>query len=356
MKQNLIKKDKLIIAGPCSAESEDQLIQTALQIKERGGVDVLRAGIWKPRTSPGGFEGAGTKGLAWLNQAKRLTGLPVGTEVATQKHVEDALHFDVDILWIGARTTVNPFSVQEIADALKGTNTTVLIKNPINPDLKLWIGAVERLLKSGITNLGLIHRGFSSYHNSPFRNDPLWQIPIEMKRLFSDLPMICDPSHIVGKREGILEISQKSLDLAYDGLMIESHCNPSVALTDAKQQVTPIQLNEILNQLEWKSATSTNSDFAKNLAELREQINQYDDQIVGLLNERMGVSENIGRLKGANKVTVLQTNRWTEVLKRMIQQSRETRLSEDFVQNFMELLHVESIRIQNEKKELVPLE
>lgn len=353
MKKLDIHSKKLIIAGPCSAESEEQLLQSAQEIAQNKEVKVLRAGVWKPRTNPGGFEGAGTKALAWLDQAKKLTGLPVGTEVATQKHVEDALHFDIDLLWIGARTTVNPFSVQEIADALKGTNATVLIKNPINPDLKLWVGAVERMRKAGIEKVGLIHRGFSSYNHTEFRNAPMWQIPIEMKRLFPDLPMICDPSHISGKREGIFSVSQKSLDLDYDGLMIESHCNPDVALTDAAQQVTPLQLKEILNTIEWKSASVEGGDFAKSLEVLREQINQFDDQLVTLLNDRMGVSENIGKLKGENKLTVLQSKRWGEVLQRILKQSETTRLSADFVQGFMELLHVESIRIQNEKKEIL---
>lgn len=350
MKKLNLQKEKLIIAGPCSAETEDQLLETAIQIAEKGQVDVLRAGVWKPRTNPGGFEGAGTKALAWLNSARSETGLAIGTEVATQKHVEDALHFDLDLLWIGARTTVNPFSVQEIADALKGTKIPVLIKNPINPDLKLWIGAVERLQNAGIEEIGLIHRGFSSYKNIEFRNAPMWQIPIEMKRLFPHLPMICDPSHICGKREGILEVSQKSLDLAYDGLMIESHIRPEEAWTDAAQQFSPRQLNDMLEQLEWKISNSTNRSFTDDMSILREQINQFDDQLMSLLNERMGISESIGKLKDENKVTVLQSNRWSQVLERMLYKSKQTRLSEDFVQGFMELLHVESIRIQNEKK------
>ena len=351
-KNNIINKEKLIIAGPCSAESEEQLLKTATELKSTGIVDVLRAGIWKPRTNPGGFEGPGTRGLAWLSKAKDLTGLKIATEVANDKHVEDALHFNVDILWIGARTTVNPFSVQNIADALKGTKATVLIKNPVNPDIKLWIGAIERLQKVGIENIGLIHRGFSSYGNTQYRNAPIWQIPIEMKRLFPEIPMICDPSHICGNRTNLQEISQISLDLDYRGLIIESHTNPDEAWTDKEQQITPNVLKEIYNQLIWKSSSTNQSGYLQELAALREQINLYDDDLLRLISSRMKVSEKIGKLKRDNAVTVLQSSRWNEILERMLQKGEKLDLSNDFIKAYMEALHVESIRIQELIKEL----
>ena len=348
MNESLIKKDGLIIAGPCSAESEEQLVTTAKRLAKTGMVDVLRAGIWKPRTNPGGFEGVGLKGLSWLSTAKKETGLPVGTEVATSRHVEDALHYDVDVLWIGARTSVNPFSVQNIADALKGKDSTVLIKNPVNPDLKLWIGAVERIRNAGITNIGLIHRGFSSYGNKEYRNAPIWQIPIEMMRIFPDLPMICDPSHIAGKRDTLHSVSQKSLDLHYNGLIIESHYKPEEALTDKEQQVSPDQLSNLLNQLVWKKESINLPEYQQKIESLRDQINQFDDELIHLLQSRMIVAENIGQLKKINNVTVLQSNRWNEILEKMLSKTRNTKLSEDFVKSMMELLHVESIRIQND--------
>src|ERR687889_386344 len=246
------RKRPLIISGPCSAETEQQVLQTAQRLAKTGKVDALRAGIWKPRTRPGSFEGIGTKGLVWLQQAKKITGLPTAVEVATAKHVEDALHFDVDILWIGARTTVNPFSVQEVADALRGVNKPVLIKNPINPDLELWIGAVERVAKAGIKEIGLIHRGFSSYGNTQYRNAPMWHLAIEMKRRYPDMLMINDPSHICGRRDILQDVAQQAIDLDFDGLMIESHIDPDNAWSDDKQQITPEQLAEMLNTIIWR--------------------------------------------------------------------------------------------------------
>jgi chorismate mutase len=352
MSENILTQKKLLIAGPCSAESEEQLLKTAAELKETGIVNVLRAGIWKPRTNPGGFEGPGTRGLAWLLKAKTLTGLKIATEVATEKHVEDALHFDVDILWIGARTTVNPFSVQNIADALKGSKATVLIKNPVNPDLKLWIGAIERLQKAGIENIGLIHRGFSSYGNSQYRNAPIWQIPIEMKRLFPEIPMICDPSHICGNRTDLAAISQQALDLDYQGLIIESHFNPDEAWTDKDQQITPKTLKEIYDQLIWKTNSNNLLNFQNELDLLREQINLYDDELLSLISSRMKISEKIGKLKRDNAVTVLQSSRWNEILERMLQKGEKLDLSNDFIKAYMEALHVESIRIQEVIKEL----
>jgi chorismate mutase len=343
---------KMLISGPCSAETEKQLVDTALQLKETGLVDYLRAGIWKPRTNPGGYEGAGIKGLSWLLNAKKETGLKTATEVATGKHVEDSLNFEVDLLWIGARTSVNPFSVQQVADALKGTNAMVYIKNPVNPDIKLWIGALERIQKAGITNVGLIHRGFSSYGNTEFRNAPLWQIPIEMKRLFPETPMICDPSHITGDRTRIFEISQKSLDLDYDGLIIESHISPDDAWTDKAQQITPQQLKVGYENLVLKSKSTDILDFQLQLDELRQQINFHDDELLSLIRSRMNIAEKIGELKKNNQVTVLQNNRWNEILLKSIDKGTKLNLSEEFVRSVMELLHVESIRLQNEIKEV----
>jgi chorismate mutase len=345
--ENIIYKKGLVIAGPCSAENEQQLLRTASELAHIGKVDVLRAGIWKPRTNPGGFEGAGTKGLSWLLKAKQLTGLKTAVEVATAKHVEDALSFDVDVLWIGARTTVNPFSVQQIADALKGVNVPVLIKNPVNPDIKLWVGAVERLRKSGVVDIGLIHRGFTSYGNTEYRNVPMWQIPIEMKRLFPDLPMICDPSHICGNRSGLLSVSQKSVDLDYDGLIIESHFDPDSALTDKNQQISPEQLNELLGKLEYKNASTEEELFLKDLENLREQINHLDEELISLISNRMKVASQIGEIKKKSKITVLQSNRYNEILDRAINKGNQVGLSEDFIKSYLEAIHIESIRIQN---------
>ena len=342
----------MLISGPCSAETEKQLVDTAFQLKETGLVDYLRAGIWKPRTNPGGYEGAGVNGLSWLLNAKKETGLKTATEVATGKHVEDSLNFEVDLLWIGARTSVNPFSVQQVADALKGTNAMVYIKNPVNPDIKLWIGALERIQKAGITNVGLIHRGFSSYGNTEFRNAPLWQIPIEMKLLFPEIPMICDPSHITGDRTRIFEISQKSLDLDYDGLIIESHISPDGAWTDKAQQITPKQLQTGYENLVLKSKSTDILDFQLQLDELRQQINFHDDELLSLIRSRMNIAEKIGELKKNNQVTVLQNNRWNEILLKSIDKGTKLNLSEEFVRSVMELLHVESIRLQNEIKEV----
>ena len=344
---NLIYKKGLVLAGPCSAESEEQLLRTAIELSHTKKVDVLRAGIWKPRTNPGSFEGNGTKALPWLLKAKKITGLQTAVEVATAKHVEDALSFEVDVLWIGARTTVNPFSVQQIADALKGTKQTVLIKNPVNPDIKLWIGAIERLQKSGITDIGLIHRGFTSYGNTEYRNVPMWQIPIEMKRLFPDMPLICDPSHICGNRTGLLSVSQKSVDLDYDGLMIESHYNPDLALTDKQQQLTPEDLNHLLDTIIRKNSSSNEAVFVKQLDYLREHINNLDEELISLISNRMNVAKQIGEIKKNSQVTVLQSLRYNEVLERAIKKGEQVGLSDEFIKNYLEAIHIESIRIQN---------
>ena len=347
VKPSIIEKKGLVIAGPCSAESEEQLLKTAMQLAEINKVDVLRAGIWKPRTNPGGFEGVGVKGLPWLLKAKQLTGLKTAVEVATAKHVEDAQSFDVDILWIGARTTVNPFSVQHIADALKGSDQTVLIKNPVNPDVKLWIGAIERLQKAGLKNIGLIHRGFSSYGDTEFRNTPIWQIPIEVKRLFPELPMICDPSHICGNRHGLKSIMQRSIDLDLDGWIIEAHCDPDDALTDKQQQVTPKVLKQLLETLIYKTSTTDTEDYKAKLGMLRDQIDLLDEALIRMISDRMGVSKKIGEIKKQSNITVFQSGRYQEILRNATAKGEKVGLSKDFVKNYMEAIHIESIRTQN---------
>lgn len=340
-------KRPLIISGPCSAETEEQVLETAVRLANTGKVDVLRAGIWKPRTRPGSFEGIGTKGLPWLQQAKKQTGLPVAVEVATAKQVEDALHFGVDILWIGARTTVNPFSVQELADALRGIDVPVLIKNPINADLELWTGAVERIAKAGITNIGLIHRGFASYGNTQFRNAPMWHLAIEMKRRNPDMMIINDPSHICGRRDLLLEVAQEAIDLDFDGLMIESHIDPDNAWSDAKQQITPERLAEMLGEIKWRKEDVPSETFHMALEKLREQINHLDDELMQLLSQRMKVADEIGNYKKNNNVTILQTNRWNEILERAYKKSDKLGLSREFITRYMDAVHMESINRQN---------
>ena len=350
MKQNIMqvwKKRPLVISGPCSAETEEQVIQTAQRLADTGKVDVLRAGIWKPRTKPGLFEGIGVKGLPWLVQAKKITGLPIAVEVATDKHVEDALQFDVDILWIGARTTVNPFSVQEVADALRGTNVPVLIKNPINPDLELWSGAIERLQKAGVKEIGMIHRGFSNYGNMEYRNAPMWHLPIEMKRRFPDMLLVCDPSHICGNRLMLQSVAQKAIDLDFGGLMLESHVDPDNAWSDAKQQVTPERLKEILEALVWRSENTTKEEFVTALATLREQINHIDDELMTLIGQRMKVADKIGAYKRDNNITILQTNRWNEILDKAVTKGERLGLSKEFIVRYFDAVHLESISHQN---------
>lgn len=342
------KGQPLLISGPCSAETEDQLLTTAHLLAATGKVNVLRAGIWKPRTRPGEFEGIGSIGLEWLNRAKAETGLPTAVEVANAKHVEEALAAGIDILWIGARSTVNPFTMQEIADALKGHDVPVLVKNPINPDLQLWIGALERLNKAGITKLGAIHRGFSSYEKSSFRNEPMWEIAIQLKTLCPDLPIINDPSHICGNRELISYISQKALDLDMQGLMIESHVDPSVAWTDAKQQVTPAALKELMERLTVREPESSNEVFVDKLADLRTKIDKIDDLLLQKLGERMAIVEKIGEFKRDNQVTILQVNRWDEIIKKGTAFAKALKLDVPFTEKFLELVHGESIRKQTE--------
>lgn len=340
-------KRPLIISGPCSAETEEQMLETASQLAETGKVDMLRAGIWKPRTKPGLFEGNGIVALPWLAKAKKLTGLPTTVEVATAKHVEDALKFEVDMLWIGARTTVNPFSVQEVADALRGVDVPVLIKNPVHPDLELWSGAIERLQKVGVKQLGMIHRGFASYGNTEFRNAPMWHLPIEMKRRFAGMMLICDPSHICGNRSSLQDIAQKSIDLDFDGLMIESHIDPDNAWSDAKQQVTPVRLLEMLNDLVWRNETTTEQEFINALTTLREQINQVDDELLTLLGQRMKLSDKIGEYKKNNNITILQTNRWNDILERAYKKGEALGLTKEFITKYFDAVHLESIQHQN---------
>ena len=345
--QEVWKKRPLIISGPCSAETEEQVLETATRLAKTGKVDMLRAGIWKPRTRPGSFEGIGTKGLPWLLQAKKITGLPTAVEVATGKQVEDALHFDVDVLWIGARTTVNPFSVQEVADALKGANVPVLIKNPINPDLELWTGAVERVAKAGIEQIGLIHRGFSSYGNTEYRNAPMWHLAIEMKRRNPEMLIINDPSHICGRRDILLDVAQEAINLDFDGLMIESHIDPDNAWSDAKQQITPERLGEMLGEIIWRREDIPSEEFHATLEKLRQQINQLDDELMLLLSQRMKVAEKIGQYKKDNNITILQTKRWNEILERACKKGDKMGLSREFVTKYLDAVHMESINRQN---------
>lgn len=340
-------KRPLIISGPCSAETEEQLLATAQRLASTGKIDMLRAGIWKPRTRPGQFEGIGVKGLPWLLQAKKITGLPTAVEVATGKQVEDALNFDVDVLWVGARTTVNPFSVQEVADALRGVNVPVLIKNPINPDLELWTGAVERIAKAGIKEIGLIHRGFSSYGNTEYRNAPMWHLAIEMKRRNPDMMLICDPSHISGRRDILLDVSQKSIDLDYDGLMIESHIDPDNAWSDAKQQITPEILAELLGKIVWRKEDIDNEDLHTAMEKMRQQINHLDDELMQILGQRMKVADKIGQYKKDNGITILQTNRWNAILERAYTKGEQLGLSKEFITKYFDAVHMESINHQN---------
>ncbi len=336
----------LIISGPCSAETENQMVTTAKQLAATGKVHALRAGIWKPRTRPGQFEGAGEEGLKWLIQSKKETGLPVTTEVATAAHVELCLKYGVDILWIGARTTVNPFSVQDIADALKGVDIPVFVKNPVNPDLELWLGALERLNKAGIKKLAAIHRGFSSSDKGPFRNAPMWNMAIDLKTRIPELDIICDPSHISGTRELIPLIAQKALDLDMAGLMIESHIHPDAAWSDAKQQVTPAVLGAIVDNLVVRSVTSDNKSFKDTLTVLREQIDHLDDEIMQKLASRMKISEKIGQYKKENNVTILQVNRWEEIIQTRVTLGRAMGLNPEFTTELLKLIHNESIQIQ----------
>ena len=339
----LSDKKPLIIAGPCSAETEEQVLTTAKELAANG-VKIFRAGIWKPRTKPGGFEGVGIEGLDWLKKVKAETGMYVATEVANKAHVEAALAAGVDILWIGARTSANPFAMQEIADSLVGADTVVLVKNPVNPDLELWIGAMQRIYNAGIRKLGAIHRGFSSYGKHLYRNMPQWHIPIELRRRMPDLPILCDPSHIGGKRELVAPIAQQAMDMGFDGLIIESHCDPDCAWSDKSQQVTPDVLNYILNMLVIRDTKQT----TENLTLLRQQIDQIDNELLEILNKRMRVSREIGQYKKEHSMQIVQTDRYGDILKSRIKLAEEMGMSGDFMKDVLVSIHEESVRQQIE--------
>lgn len=335
----------LVIAGPCSAETEEQVLKIAHELKNTD-VNYYRAGIWKPRTRPGNFEGVGAIGLKWLKKVKEETGLKTATEVANRAHVDLALEHDIDLLWIGARSTVSPFIVQEIADALEGTDKVVLVKNPVNPDLSLWLGAVERLYEANIRKLGVIHRGFSTYEKTKYRNIPEWQLAIELQTKFPDLPLINDPSHITGKRDMIFDVSQTALDLNFDGLMIETHTDPDNAWSDAAQQVTPKKLVQIMKDLRIRKETDEQAEYSNELSNLRAQIDIFDNQLIDTLGKRMRISDRIGELKKQRNVAVLQSNRWNAILGKMILEGESRGLSEEFVLRMFKAIHQESINHQ----------
>ncbi|WP_185856478.1 bifunctional 3-deoxy-7-phosphoheptulonate synthase/chorismate mutase type II [Blattabacterium cuenoti] len=339
------------ISGPCSAESEEQVIETAQRL-DPAYVQVFRAGIWKPRTKPNNFEGVGKKGLQWLKNVKRKTGLMTATEIANSEHVKLALSFDIDVLWIGARSTSSPFIVQEIADSLEGKkDKVILVKNPIHPDIELWIGALERLFKKGVRKLGVIHRGFYTYQASKYRNQPNWNLLSKFRSFFPRIPVICDPSHICGNKEGIFSISKIAYHFKYDGLMIECHCNPDKAWSDSQQQITPEKLLELLKQLidssKSKESKSENNQIQKNLDSLRIFIDELDENIIALLAERMKISKQLGTLKKGSDVSILQPNRWVEIMNKSIKLGKNLGLSEELLKGVFKLLHKESIKIQN---------
>lgn len=336
-----------VVAGPCSAETEEQVMETAKGLKEMG-INVYRAGIWKPRTHPGSFEGVGAPGLKWMQRAKKEYGLKISTEVASEKHVFECLKYGVDLVWLGARTTANPFLVQEIADALKDTDIPVLVKNPVNPDIDLWIGALERLNRAGIRKLGVIHRGFSTADKIKYRNDPQWQMAIELRSRHPELPFFVDPSHMAGSKEYIQELSQRSLDLGFEGLMIESHCNPSCALSDAKQQLTPDELSDLLyNKITVRDSDSDSKEWKENIDQLRAKIDILDENLLYTLGARMKVSRQIGEYKRANNVAILQTSRWDKVLAKVVAKGQEYDLPEDFIKEVFNAIHEASVEIQN---------
>ena len=334
-------KRPLVIAGPCSAETEEQVMDTAKQLA-KNGIKVFRAGVWKPRTMPGGFEGNGVAALPWLQQVKKETGMLVATEVATAKHVEEALKYGVDLLWIGARTTADPFAVQEIADTLKGVDMPILVKNPVNPDLELWIGALQRINNAGIKRLGAIHRGFSTYDKKLYRNLPQWHIPIELHRRIPELSIICDPSHISGRRDLISPLCQQAMDLQFDGLIIESHCDPDHAWSDASQQLTPDVLSLILNNLVIRETNQT----TENLAELRKQIDEIDMDLTEMLAKRMRVAREIGIYKKEHEMAILQTQRYDEIINKRVEAGSAMEMDGEFMKVVFEAIHAESVRQQ----------
>ena len=337
-----------VIAGPCSAESEEQIMETAKGLRELG-INVFRAGIWKPRTHPGCFEGIGVPGLKWMQKAKKEYGLKIATEVASEKHVFECLKHGVDLVWIGARTTANPFLVQEIADALADTDIPVLVKNPVNPDIDLWIGALERLNNAGIKKLGVIHRGFSTIEKSKYRNDPQWQMAIELRSRYPELAFFVDPSHMAGHKDYIHELSQRSLDLGFEGLMIESHCNPSVALSDAKQQITPDELKDMLeNKITVRDADSDSKEWKENIDQLRAKIDVLDETLLYTLASRMKVSRQIGEYKKNSNIAILQTSRWDAVLAKVVEKGAQFDLPEAFIKDIFNAIHEVSVEVQNQ--------
>ncbi len=337
-----------VIAGPCSAESREQVLQTAEKISLNKKVNALRAGVWKPRTRPGSFEGAGNKALPWLQEAQEKYKLPVTIEIAQPEHIEEALKHNINFFWIGARTTANPFSVQELANALKGVDCTVMVKNPIHPDLQLWIGAIERVKQSGIKNIAAIHRGFHTSSKNTFRNTPMWQLPIELKVQFPDLPVFCDPSHICGRRDLIFDVAQNALDIGMNGLMIETHINPDIALSDKDQQLTPEQLNEVLNNLQIKSKSTANPVFNEQLNNIRIDIDKIDKEIIDLVKARLNLVEKIATEKKKTHVTAFQLERWVNILKSRGEWAAEKDLTREFIEKLYQLIHEESIRTQIE--------
>ena len=356
--QPVFKKEKrpILIAGPCSAETEEQVLASAKGLKQLG-IDLFRAGIWKPRTRPGDFEGVGAPGLQWLQKVKQETGLKVTTEVANTQHVEQALQYGVDVFWIGARTVANPFSVQEVANALQGLNIPILIKNPIHADLKLWIGAIERIYKAGITRLAAIHRGFHYHGETTFRNSPMWQLPLELKRLFPDLQIICDNSHICGRRDILQNIAQQALDLNYDGLMTEVHPNPDHAWSDAAQQITPQRYGELVKDLVIRKLTTDDVSFLKTIDHLRHEIDEIDNQLIELFSKRMDLAGEIGQYKKANNITIFQPIRWSGTLEHAMELGQAKGLSKRFVETVLRAIHQESIshqaKVMNEKARAV---
>lgn len=338
-------KRPILIAGPCSAESEEQVLETAKSLQNLN-VDYFRAGIWKPRTRPGNFEGSGRPGLGWLKKVKEETGLKVTTEVANSNHVFEAIKHGIDALWIGARTTVNPFAVQEIADALAGIDIPVMIKNPVNPDLSLWIGAIERIYKAGIKKMAVIHRGFSYHGETKFRNIPHWQIPIELKRKFPELEIICDNSHICGERSMLQEVAQVAMDLSFDGLMMEVHPNPDKAWSDAKQQITPDVFGNLVNDLVYRQSTTDNVEFLETIEQLRNQIDEVDNELLNLLGSRMKLAESIGKYKKRNNIAILQSERWNEILEKTQAVGKIKGLSPEFIRTILRAIHQESINHQ----------
>lgn len=340
------KSRPFLISGPCSAETEEQVMSTAKQLAALNKISVFRSGIWKPRTRPDSFEGIGVEGLKWLRNVKAETGLSVAIEVANEKHVYEALKYGIDMLWIGARTSVNPFTVQEISNALNGVDVMVLVKNPVNPDLELWIGAIERIARAGIKRLGAIHRGFSAYEKTSYRNQPNWQLPIELRRRIPEIPIFCDPSHIAGSRIYLHEISQKAMDLNFDGLMLESHINPDKALSDAAQQITPDELNELLSRLILRSPVPSDPRLLDILGELRNQIDVFDDHLLDIIEQRMKIAETIGQYKKENNITILQPTRWDEIIRKVLIRGKTKGISNEAIDVIFKAIHQESINHQ----------